>query len=130
MSLLSVLKQAFQCRYMTEAFTLSFVYDGGSSNRKTTHSDVHKTSIKNFVHISNESLLAVTLTYWYDLIIVYFTVKSFAFSALTLLVGRQERCPACKNRLVGCLCGCLSGARCRLAYGPADATAAHCLLLQ
>ena len=27
-------------------------------------------------------------------------------------------------------CGCLSGARCRLAYGPADATASHCLLLQ
>ena len=24
----------------------------------------------------------------------------------------------------------LSGARCRLAYGPADATATHCLLLQ
>ena len=26
--------------------------------------------------------------------------------------------------------GCLSGVRCRLAYGPADATATHCLLLQ
>ena len=35
-----------------------------------------------------------------------------------------------KNRVVGCWCGCLSGARCRLAYGPADATATHCLLLQ
>ena len=30
----------------------------------------------------------------------------------------------------GVLCGYLSGARCRLAYGPADATATHCLLLQ
>jgi len=29
-----------------------------------------------------------------------------------------------------CWCGCLSGARYRLAYGPADATATHCLLLQ
>ena len=38
----------------------------------------------------------------------------FAFSALTLLVGRQEGHPACKNRVVGCWCGCLSGARCRL----------------
>ena len=28
---------------------------------------------------------------------------------------------------MGCWCGCLSGARCRLAYGPADATATHCL---
>ena len=27
--------------------------------------------------------------------------------------------------MVGCWHGCLSGARCRLAYGPADATATH-----
>ena len=53
-----------------------------------------------------------------------------AFSALTLLVGRQEGHPACKNWAVGCWRGYLSGTRCRLAYGPADATATHCLLLQ
>ena len=35
-----------------------------------------------------------------------------------------------KNWAVGCWCGYLSGVRCRLAYGPADATATHCLLLQ
>ena len=55
-----------------------------------------------------------------------------AFSALTLLVGRQEGHPACKQLsggLVGCWRGYLSGVRCRLAYGPADATATHCLLL-
>ena len=53
------------------------------------------------------------------------------FSALMLLVGRQEGHPACKkNWVVGCWRGYLSGARCRLAYGPADATATHCLLLQ
>jgi len=46
-----------------------------------------------------------------------------AFSALTLLVGRQEGHPACKNWVVGCWHGYLSGARCRLAYDPADATA-------
>ena len=47
-----------------------------------------------------------------------------AFSALTLLVGRHEEHPACRNWVVGCWCGYLSGARCRLfAYGPADATA-------
>jgi len=50
-----------------------------------------------------------------------------AFSALTLLVGRQERHPACK-KLSGGVLAWLS--RCRLAYGPADATATHCLLLQ
>ena len=54
----------------------------------------------------------------------------FAFSALTLLVGRQEGHLACKNWVVGCWRDYLSGARCRLAYGPADATATHCLLLQ
>ena len=53
-----------------------------------------------------------------------------AFSALTLLVGRQEGHPACKKQSGGVLVGYLSGARCRLAYGPADATATHCLLLQ
>jgi len=54
-----------------------------------------------------------------------------AFSALTLLVGRQEGHQACKKtRVMGCWHGYLSGVRCRLAYGPADAIANHCLLLQ
>ena len=52
------------------------------------------------------------------------------FSALTLLVGWQEGHPACKKRVVGYWHGYLSGAICRLAYGPADATATHYLLLQ
>ena len=42
---------------------------------------------------------------------------------------RQEGHAACK-KLSGGVLVWLSGARCRLAYGPADATAAHCLLLQ
>ena len=47
-----------------------------------------------------------------------------AFSALTLLVGRQEGHLACKNWLIRCWRGYLPGARCRwFAYGPADATA-------
>jgi len=54
-----------------------------------------------------------------------------AFSALTLLVGRQEGHPACK-KLSGGVLVLLSvwSEVCRLAYGPADATATHCLLLQ
>jgi len=48
-----------------------------------------------------------------------------AFSALTLLVGWQEGCSSCKNWVVGCWSGYLSRSKCRLAYGPADAT--HCL---
>ena len=51
-----------------------------------------------------------------------------AFSALTLLVGRQEGHPACK-KLSGGMLAWLSGMRCRLAYSPADATACHSLSL-
>jgi len=45
-----------------------------------------------------------------------------------LLVGQQEGHLACK-KLSGVVLAWLS-ARCRLAYGPAAATATHCLLLQ
>ena len=52
-----------------------------------------------------------------------------AFSSLTLLVGRQEGHPACKNWVVGCWRGCL-GWGADFAYSSADATATHYLLLQ
>jgi len=45
------------------------------------------------------------------------------------LGGRKGTRPV-KNWVVGCWHGYLSGVRCRLAHNPADATAAHCLLLQ
>ena len=45
------------------------------------------------------------------------------------LGGRKGIRPV-KNRVVGYWHGYLSGARCRHAYGPADATATHSLLLQ
>ena len=45
------------------------------------------------------------------------------------LGGRKGIRPV-KNWVVGCWRGYLSGARCRLAHSPADATATHCLLLQ
>ena len=55
-----------------------------------------------------------------------FDLITFAFSALTLLVGCQEEHPACKNWVMRCWCGYLSAARCRLfAYGPADASASQ-----
>jgi len=53
-----------------------------------------------------------------------FVYEFIAFSALTLLVGRQEEHPACKNQVVRYWHGYLSEARCIwFAYGPADATA-------
>ena len=51
------------------------------------------------------------------------------FIALTLLVGRQEGHPACKKLSGGCWRGYLSGERCRLAYGPADATVSIIIII-
>jgi len=45
------------------------------------------------------------------------------------LGGRKGNRPV-ENWVVGCWHGYLSGSRCRFSYGPADATATHCLLLQ
>jgi len=45
-------------------------------------------------------------------------------------LGGRKGIQPIKNWVVGYWHGYLSGARCRLAYGPADATATHCLLLQ
>jgi len=45
-------------------------------------------------------------------------------------LGSRKNIRPVKNWVVGCRRGYLSGARCRLACGPADATATHCLLLQ
>jgi len=56
-----------------------------------------------------------------------------AFSALTQLVERQEGHPACKRTewwAAGVVICLELDALCRLGYGPADATATHCLLLQ
>ena len=51
-------------------------------------------------------------------------IAVMSFGALTLLVSLQEQRPSCKNWVIRCWCGYLSGARCRLfAYGPADAAA-------
>jgi len=73
------------------------------------------------VHVQLRLLISSITTYF-----------AMVFSALTLLVGRQEGHPAC-TKLSGEVLkvhGYLSGTRCRLAYGPADATATHCLSLQ
>ena len=53
-----------------------------------------------------------------------------AFSALTPLVGRQEGHQACKKTEQWGSGVVMSGARCRVAYGPANSTATHSLLLQ
>jgi len=51
-------------------------------------------------------------------------ISKYAFSALMLLVGRQEGHLPCRNWVVRYRHGYLSGARCKwFAYGPADAIA-------
>ena len=63
---------------------------------------------------------------------IFFRVHLFLILPSVLwrcwLGGRKGIRPV-KNWELGCWCGCLSGARCRLAYCPADATATHWLLL-
>jgi len=52
---------------------------------------------------------------------------------VTLLVGQQEGHPACKKLSGGVLARLFVWSDvqlCIFAYGPADATATHCLLLQ
>ena len=64
----------------------------------------------------------------YIILLLYFDLG--AFSALTLLVGWQEGHPACKKQGGGVLAWLSVWSEVQLAYGPADATATHCLLLQ
>jgi len=62
-------------------------------------------------------------------VLVYFSYFYFfddAFRALTLLLGVRTVVRLIKNSLMRCLCGYVSGGRCRLfPYGPADATASQ-----
>jgi len=72
-----------------------------SHDRKAVH-------VVKFAYLWNEKVLVIC---------------GFAFSALTRLVGRQGEHPACKNWVIRCWNGYLSGARCTFfAYAPADAT--------
>jgi len=57
-------------------------------------------------------------------------LSSLAFSALTLLVGRQEEHPACKKPSGGVLVWLSVWSAVQTCIWPADATATHCLLLQ
>jgi len=65
------------------------------------------------------------------LLYVLLAAHSTAFSALTLLAGRQEGHPACKKLSGGVLLWLSVWSEVgRLAYGLADAASTHCLLLQ
>ena len=83
--------------------------------------------------------LAFTATLWYCWNTLWLAISALiclkcficlqCFDAVGWVAGRAGIWPT-KNWVVGCWHGYLSAARCRLAYGLADATATHCLLLQ
>ena len=82
-----------------------------------------------FLLLMNQLLfvIATVILSIYCLLVLFIQVPSVLWHCW--LGGRKGIRPV-KNWVVGCWRSYLSGARCRLAYGPADATATHCLLLQ
>ena len=65
-----------------------------------------------------------------EILIDCYMVHMFAFSALTLLVRRQEGHPVCKKTEWWVLAWLSVWSEVQTCIGPADATATHCLLLQ
>jgi len=96
----------------------------------------HESGMGEYMDLHVDMIVRFLLYYYHNLLRnmrlqnVWTFIAVLAFSALTLLGGRQEGHPACKKTVVRCWRGYLSGVRCRLAYGPADGTATHYLLLQ
>ena len=75
--------------------------------------------------------MSVFIIFFLSAVLIVGSVRYWVPSVLwrCWLGGRKGIRPV-KNWVVGCWRGYVAGARCRLAYGPADATATHCLLLQ
>jgi len=67
---------------------------------------------------------------WHTLLTLFLRVGIGPSVLWRCWLGGRKGIPPVKNWALGCWYGYLAGARCRLAYGPADATATHCLLLQ
>ena len=63
-------------------------------------------------------------------LLFHLLVLTLAFSALMLLVGRQEGHPACKKLSGEVLVWLSVWSEVQTCTSPADATATHCLLLQ
>ena len=90
------------------------------------------TSVERDGEVGSQAILyricAAYLVFMWQNINTKYAAEICAFSALMPLVGQQEGHPACKKLSGGVLAWLyLSGVRCRLACGPADATATHCL---
>jgi len=82
----------------------------------------------------HSEIISVRTFVMYLLLFYFVRITVWLYCALSVfwrcwLDSRKGIRPV-KNWVVGCWHGCLSGARCRLGYGPAYATTTHCLLLQ
>ena len=109
-------EQSQFCRTDTE--TRRCKWNSRLNKLKHTHPALHVYC--NVLTITSKRMLTTAVENY------LFCAASIAFSAFTLLFGHQKEHPACKNSVMRCWCGYLSGARCRLfAYGPADATASQ-----
>ena len=79
---------------------------------------------------AREFYWSVTSLFYLCALFSLFLVAVFPPVPWRCWLGSRKGIRPVKNWVVGCLHGYMSGAKCRLACGPADATATHCLLLQ
>ena len=79
---------------------------------------------------SGSSRSAEVCALWVLLVLLYFNALLVPSVLWHCWLGSRKGIRPVQNWVVGCLHGYLSAARCRFAYGPADAIATHYLLLQ
>ena len=143
-----VLSTVFFCRYwyvvidLIDKQTVSFCASVTCSNGFSLTSHLCSFSDVTFhvfmtyaLHCSSPyHLIPWSIARWssdFSVTVILFKIKIFVPSVLwRCWLGGRKGIRFVKNWVVRCWCGYLSGARCRLAYGPADVTATHCLLLQ
>jgi len=94
----------------------------GTKSAQLHETDMVPTSATTFGYYLTGMKLVPSYYAWYRYLV--------AFSALTLLVGRQEGHPACKKLSGGVLEWLSVWSEVQTCIRTADATATHCLLLQ
>ena len=81
---------------------------------------MHRTS----VWVCNSSAICTNWLVYVNASFICFAATSAIDTVGWVIHWHQEEHSACKNWVMRCWCGHLSGAKCRLfAYGPADSTA-------
>ena len=94
-----------------------------ASFRRPLH-EINRDQLTMCKHVGDNWWLHTSVNSWFVITVLMPSVLWRCW-----LGGRNDIQPV-KRWVVGYWHGYLSGARCRFAYGPADTTATHCLLLQ